>query len=73
MRRWGLIGLGVLALSGCGAKEPAPVMMVPNTRLIYHDQAGHGIFTFCDRASRVYQTTSGNFWVVPNGCPSGEP
>jgi hypothetical protein len=68
-----ILGLG-LALVACAKKpEVEPVLMTPNSRLIYHDQNGNAVWTWCDRGARVYQTHGGNFQVVPNGCPNGEP
>lgn len=74
MRRILVLAVAGFILTSCGGGDkPQPVLMTPNSRLIYHDTAGHGIFTFCDRGARVYQTNTGAFWVVPNGCPNGEP
>ena len=63
-----------LLLLGCkSAPEPTPVLMTPTSRLIYHDQSGHALWSFCDRGARVFMTQQGNFWVVPQGCPDGNP
>lgn len=65
-----LLTLGWLAL-GCSKEKP--VLMTPGSRLIYHDGAGHGLWTSCDRGNRVYMTHTGLYQVVPGGCPDGQP
>lgn len=78
MRR--LLLLLPLLLLGCkSAPEPQPVLMTPSSRLIFHDSQGHALWSFCDfrggatTGARVYMTHSGSFWVVPGGCPDGNP
>lgn len=74
MRAFGLV-LVALFLAACRASAPAPtpVLMTPQSRLIYHDTEGHGIWTQCDRGNRIYMTQGGQFQVVPGGCQNGEP
>jgi hypothetical protein len=57
---------------GCGAEKPRPVLMTPQSRLIYHDGT-YGLWTACDRGHRVYMTHAGLFQVVANGCSDGQP
>lgn len=72
----GLVALVALALVGCSgnkAAPPEPVLITPNSRLIYHDTNGHAVWTTCDRGTRLYLTHDGRFQAVPNGCLNGEP
>jgi len=66
-----------LVLVGCASKRPEPPtqLLTPGARLIYHGggPAGFGVWSVCDRGARVYLTEAGSVFVVPNGCPSGEP
>jgi len=72
--RWGIaLILAGLVLASCSHTEPPkPVLMTPSSRLIFHDGT-HGIWTMCDRGTRLYMTHEGLFQAVPNGCLSGEP
>src|SRR5262245_15950803 len=57
-----LLGLlAVLALVGCASSDkdkPRPMLMTPQSRLIYHDGT-HGLWTTCDRGNRVYLSHEG--------------
>jgi hypothetical protein len=69
-----VLAVGLLGLASCSSKTEAPRIqqMTPGTRLIYHG-GKEGVYTMCDRGNRVYMNENGNFQVVPNGCPHGEP
>jgi hypothetical protein len=77
MRRRRLVILSVglsLALLGCGKKEPPPPMLIaPNSRLIYSSGTWGNIWTVCDRGHRLFLTHQGQITVIANGCPTGEP
>jgi hypothetical protein len=72
VRALGIVGVLAALLVGCSKEHP--VKLTPGTRLIYHGggDAG-GVFTFCDRGNRVYYGESGQFQVIPGGCPDGNP
>jgi hypothetical protein len=72
MRRVALcLVIGALLLS-CSADKPQPMLMTPQSRLLYHDGTT-GLWTVCDRGNRVYLTHAGLFQVVPYGCLDGQP
>jgi hypothetical protein len=73
MRYMGLAVVAGLFLFGCSsADKPRPMLMTPQSRLIYHDGT-YGLWTLCDRGHRVYMTHAGLFQVVANACPDGQP
>jgi hypothetical protein len=61
-----------LLIVGCSADKPRPMLMTPQSRLLYHDGTT-GIWTVCDRGTRLYLTHAGFFQVVPYGCLDGQP
>lgn len=71
--RWLMLAVAALAVGCAKTPPPEPMLMTPNSRLIYHDTNGHAVWTWCDRGNRVYMTHRGAFQVVPNGCQNGEP
>jgi hypothetical protein len=74
-RRLVILSVGLsLALLGCGKKEPPPPMLIaPNSRLLYSSGTLGNVWTFCDRGNRLYLTHQGSVMVVPYGCPDGVP
>jgi hypothetical protein len=77
MRRRRLVILSVglsLALLGCGKKEPPPPMLIaPNSRLLYSSGTWGNVWSVCDKGHRLYLTHQGQMEVVPYGCLDGVP
>jgi hypothetical protein len=59
-------------LCGCTSNAKPPMLMTPQSRLIYHDGTT-GLWTTCDRGNRVYMTHAGLVQVIPYGCLDGQP
>lgn len=59
---------------GCGKKEPPPPMLIaPNSRLLYSSGTVGNIWSVCDKGHRLYLTHQGQVQVVPYGCLDGMP
>jgi hypothetical protein len=69
-----LVALG-LAVVACTKQEPPPkpALITPNSKLLYEDGQGHGVFTYCSGKDRVFMSHAGQFQVIGGGCPTGEP
>jgi hypothetical protein len=67
------VGLS-LALLGCGKKEaPPPMLIAPNSRLLYSSGTWGNVWSVCDKGHRLYLTHQGQMEVVPFGCLDGIP
>jgi hypothetical protein len=63
-----------LSLVGCAKKEsPPPMLIAPNSRLLYSSGTWGNVWSVCDKGHRLYLTHQGQMEVVPYGCLDNTP
>jgi hypothetical protein len=72
MRRFFLLGICLFTVACSSAPREAKPVLTPGSRLIFHN-GEMGMWSICDRGSRVFLTDRGTMFVVQGGCPDGNP